>query len=326
MAKFYQHIIIPFLSFGVFIGTSCDAPRHNPLDPNNPDYARGTLSGSVQTVRVPRQPITDVKVTWEPGRQYTYTDTAGVFYFANPATESGILRFEKQGYQPLEEWIEWQSSGTSKDVFLNSDPVVDFFSVVSIVENNYGPRQIEILQIRADVQDQEGDIQSVHIRCSPLDIEAELDYNIQHKYFERVFSVIDLGINSMRELVGYDFDLIVTDESGETYNPVSDGIERVIQDEIEIDSPKNTEEITNPIELKWMYFNPGFQLTYDIEIYTNDDITQDLAWSATGISADSLSVTVESILEPKEYFWVIWCVDEFQNKSRSKPGSFEVIP
>ncbi len=128
----------------------------------------------------------------------------------------------------------------------------------------------------------------------------------------------------MRQLVGYDFDLKVLDDYGETFNLGAERVERVILDEIEIDSPKNSESVVNMINLQWLYFNPGFKFTYDIEIYTDDDFTQELVWHREGVPADSLSIAVDAILPPKEYVWMIWCVDEFSNRSRSKPGSFKV--
>jgi len=285
-----------------------------------------TVQGHVKTTRVPPQPIANVKVTWLPQQQYVYTDEQGFYRFQNLAAENGSLVFEHADYRTETEDVEWGADAVvTRDVFLNSNPTLDSLTLYSVVEHNYGPRLEEQLYIYAYIADEEDDIHSVSIECSALDISAELSYNVQHKRFERVFTVNDLNINSMRQLVGYDFDLNVLDDYGAVFILGSDRVERVILDEIEIDSPKNSAEIKNPVALQWLYFNPGFPFTYDVEIYTDDDFTQELVWQKKGIPSDSLSSSVDVLLESKDYVWMIWCVDEFNNRSRSKPGSFSVV-
>jgi len=285
-----------------------------------------TLRGHVKTMRVPPQPIANVKVTWLPQQHYVYTDDQGFYSFENLAAENGQLVFEHADFRTETENIEWGADAVvTRDIFLNSNPTLDSLTLYSVVEHNYGPRLEEQLYVFAYIADEEGDIHSVSIECSSLDISAELSYNVQHKRFERAFTVNDLNINSMRQLVGYDFELNVLDDYDAVFHLGSDRVERVILDEIEIDSPKNSAEISNPVTLQWLYFNPGFPFTYDIEIYTDDDFTQELVWQKKGIPPDSLSASVEVTLESKEYVWMIWCVDEFNNRSRSKPGSFSVV-
>ena len=60
-----------------------------------------------------------------------------------------------------------------------------------------------------------------------------------------------------------------------------------------------------------------------IEIFTGEFILEQI-YSKSDIPSDSTQWTVEKQLSPGDYHWVIWCIDEFQNRSRSKPASFTV--
>ena len=284
-----------------------------------------SLQGHVKTTRVPPLAISDVKVTWSAAQQFTFTDAQGFYKFEDVSPDAGQLLFEKEGCRSFTENIVWSENPVvTTDVFLNANPRLDSLTLYSIVEHNYGPRIVEQLNVFAYLDDEEDDIMSVFLQCSPLDINAELSYNVQHKRFERSFSVIDLNINSMREVVGHDFSLMVFDDYDDLYDLGAERIERVIIDEVVVDSPKNSDEVGNPVALQWQYFNPGFPFSYNIEVYTDDDFTQELVWHKEGVPSDSLSIVVDEMLEPKEYVWMIWCVDEFSNRSRSKPGSFSV--
>ncbi len=152
-----------------------------------------TLQGHVKTMRVPPQPIADVKVTWGPEQQFVYTDAQGFYRFENLDSKPGQLLFEKDGYRSAVEDIEWSTGSViTTNVFLNANPTLDSLLLYSVVEHHYGPRIVEQMIVRAYIQDAEGDINAVSIECSPLDIDEELLYNVQHKRFERSFSVNDL--------------------------------------------------------------------------------------------------------------------------------------
>ena len=66
---------LSILLFAAFAFYSCDAPRLNPLDPNNPDYISPvidtviieptySLVGNVKTLAAPSSPILGVDVYW----------------------------------------------------------------------------------------------------------------------------------------------------------------------------------------------------------------------------------------------------------------------
>jgi hypothetical protein len=284
------------------------------------------LTGRVQSSRVPPRPLVEVKVTWIPGNQYTFTDVNGYFTFQNPGTESGVLTFEKNGYKTAAVNVEWSGEKTvTQNIFMNALPIVSSFTIYSIVENNYGPRRTYQMVVDAKITDEENDIDSVYIANSTLGIKAYLAYDVLAKKFHRDFSTYDLKLTSLNQVVGHDFSLNVVDRANDVFVLGTERVERVIQDEIEIESPINSESVENIFTVKWFPFAPGFPFSYSIEIYTDDDFTPELVWRKDNVPADSLTQVVSAALDPTEYVWMIWCVDEFQNRSRSKPGSFKII-
>lgn len=284
------------------------------------------LTGRVQSSRVPPKPLVEVKVTWLPGNQYTFTDVNGYFTFQNPRTESGLLTFEKSGFKTAAANVEWSGGETvTQNIFMNALPVVGSFNIFSIVENNYGPRRTYQMVVDAKITDEENDIDSVYIANKTLGIKAYLAYDVLAKKFHRAFSIYDLKLTSLNQVVGHDFSLNVVDQSNDIFMLGTERVERVIQDEIEIDSPINSESVENFFSVKWTPFAPGFPFSYSIEIYTDDDFTPELVWQKENVPADSLTQAVSAALDATEYVWMIWCVDEFHNRSRSKPGSFKII-
>ncbi|MBN1465356.1 hypothetical protein JXA02_06325 [candidate division KSB1 bacterium] len=324
MAKIQKHVYWGAMVLCLFYLT-CDAPHKNPLDPMN-GYPKPSLRGRVQTMRVPPVAIAGVKVTWQPGQQYTFTDEAGYYHFAGPLAADGLLIFEKESYRTAEIPVEWPAGASvTNDVFLNANPQLEDFSLYSIVTNYYEPRQPRHeLVARAQLGDAEGDIDSVYIECAALAIKAHLQYDVLERVFERSFSASDLHLMSLRQVVGFDFNLCVIDRFGYRFNLGQERLARVITDEIVIDSPNNSELAPKNVILKWFHFDPGFKFTFDVKIHTDDDFTPDLIWERAGIAADADSVSAYVPLA-SDYVWEIWCVDEFANRARSKQGSFRVI-
>ena len=289
-------------------------------------HALPVLNGRVMSARVPPQPIAEVKVTWLPGDQYAFTDAGGYFTLENPRIAAGVLLFEKIGYKTAAVETEWRGVETvTHNLFLDAMPALHDYQIYSIVENNYGPRRTFQMAVEARVTDQENDIDSVYVACKALGIKEQLAYDILAKKFRRNFSVSDLKLTSLNQAVGHDFILHVVDQSGDDFALGSERVVRVIADEIEIGSPKNSESVEKPFAVNWLPFAPGFPFTYTVQIYTDDDFTPELAWQKPDIPADSLSIAVTANLPPSEYVWMIWCVDEFGNRSRSKPGSFKIV-
>ena len=283
------------------------------------------LSGRVQTERVPRQPIADVKVTWHPGQEYVYTDQAGYFIFENPFTGQGLLTFEKPGYRAVEYTVELpENKDASQDAFMNADPQLENFTLNTAVQNFYPPKDATYeMNAKAVLTDMEGDIDSVYIENSEFGIKAYLDYDVLEKVFERTFTERDLGLNSMREIVGVDLTLNVVDRSGFVFDVGQQHVVRLIRDEVELESPIDNDPVSKQVKLKWFYFDPEFNFTYLIRVYTNEEYSRELVWEQSMPPSDSTFV-VAQLDRLTNYLWEVWCIDDYNNRSRSKPGSFRV--
>ncbi|MCB9248128.1 MAG: hypothetical protein H6613_06095 [Ignavibacteriales bacterium] len=60
-----------------------------------------------------------------------------------------------------------------------------------------------------------------------------------------------------------------------------------------------------------------------MQIYT-DEVPAILVWQKEIISSEIQYLT-DVNLSSGDYFWVIWAIDEFENRTQSKPASF-IIP
>ena len=304
---------------------SCDAPRENPLDPQNPDNEIYELSGVVKTIGFPNNPIPGVKVYWENDNKLVYTSQDGHYQIGNIRKKNGWLRFEHADYSPDSIHIIW---GNQKKIesqsFLNTKPVLDNIDLYSIVKNRYQVNQIFEIMISTVITDAEGsnDIDSVYFEIAALGISNSLPNTVSNVY-ERKLSLLELNITSLDEVIGHEFIIYVIDASGRVFNTGSSNLKRVIRQEINIISPLGGEIVNNPVSLRWERFTPGFEFTYLIQIST-DESPAELVWEKYNISSGEISYQPDTTLAAGNYFWVIWCIDEFQNRCSSKPATFTV--
>lgn len=304
--------------------TSCDAPRNNPLDPENPNNVLVSIEGTIQTFSLPRKPISNVLIYWINGNKLVMSDITGKFKIENLTAENGWLILQKEGYKPDSIFIEWQNKKQiTVQSFLNEIPKLDSLIIYSIVLNQYPDIQNASLYVQAKVTDKDNDIDSVFIENQQLGVKKNLTFNITYKSYEVTLSEADLNVSNIEETIGLQFKILVKDFDGNIFNIGNDKINRVIKDEIILDSPINGEIVNSTPTLRWKRFKPGFSFTYTAEILT-DDVPPVTVWKKEDINQDSISVTVSTPLPARGYFWVVWCIDQLSNKARSKPASFRV--
>lgn len=312
---------IIFVTINILI-FSCNAPHSNPFDPNNKDNNYSNLSGTIKTVRVPNSPITDVTLLWLNDKKIAYTDENGYFSFENIDKENGYIHFEKLGYSCDSIYVGWED-GNSKTIsgFLNSDPKINNFVVSSVVLNDYPSQQIYNLEISANISDDENDVDSVFVINSYLPVKQILSYNLDKKLYEKEF----LNFVKIEKVIGKEFGIIVKDRNKKEFNIGGTILKRIIKQELSLISPKNNQAVLNNPELKWERFTPGFDFEYLLQIYTKE-IVPKLAFEKENISSNLISYKVSDTLSGSinEYFWVVWAIDEFGNRTRSKPATFTI--
>jgi hypothetical protein len=296
---------------------SCDAPRTNPLDPENDDNIYTYIEGTVKTVSVPNQPLGNARVIWDSGRTVVYSDADGYFVIENIEKNNGWLFFEKEGYSSDSTFISWdEAKRVVVSEFLNSVPKIDSLIFSTETINTYNNLQYYSLFVQAGISDEENDVDSVFISNDDLDIHESLEYNLSTRFYElrKAYEEID-------ELVGKEFSVMVKDTRGKIFTIAQTNLKRIIKQEVEFLTPSNRDTVNNPIVFNWRRFLPGFPFYYKLQIYT-EEFPQQLVYEENFISSDSIRVTVDSGLPEGEYTWVIWAIDEFMNACRSKPASF----
>ena len=310
----------------IYILGSCDAPRNNPLDPGNPNNAVRTISGKVQTISIPFLPVSAAQVIWANDNISSATDVNGLFLIETVHDTNGWLLVKKQGYFADSVFINWSGAKSfDVDVFLNSYPVADETTLNSSILFNYPDLQSEQLNVRIRIADRDDDVDSVIISNSYSGFHSELLYNVPMQRYERSFSIFDLNVLHLEELIGHAFQLDVHDPFEHRVTVDTPNLVRVIREEILFTSPSGNDSTSSKPILVWKDYDPGFQHTYMLEVYTAE-ITPQLVWQTGDVSRDSTEFTVDQDLSAGDYFWVIWAIDEFQNRVRSKPASFRVGP
>ncbi len=324
MKQHYLRFYFLIALLSVFVVVSCNAPHENPVDPNNPQNKLSIISGVIKTEGYPFTPIENVDVFWKNDNKYIRTNRDGKYRIPNIIKKDGWLKFNCDGYKKDSLFIKWDDKQiTSDEVFLNSIPKLDSLEFFSVVENRFQFTQKHYLQIKARVSDSEGvnDIKDVIVRNEDLNLSKTLVYNPTENYYVSELLLKDLKVKSLNEIIGKDFEILVRDLDSNIFVVGVTNIKRIINEEVELISPINNETVSNSFKLSWRRFIPGYKFAYRIEIYTNET-SPNLVFSKDKISYDGISFTVDSLAEKGNLFWVIWAIDEFNNQSRSKPGSF----
>lgn len=288
-------------------------------------YNRGSIFGRVQTEKLPRQPIVKAKVYWKNQGIVKETEFDGSFKIESVPTNNGYLYFEKTGYSPDSLLIQWGTKNelTNQNVFLNAIPQLDSVAIFSSVQNKYPDIQTAKLTIQAKISDAENDVENVFVQNTQLAVYKQLEFNPSTKLFGKEFTIDELKVGSIDEVIGKNFEIVVEDVSKQKFTLGSSLLKRVIRQEIITYQPKDKAVVTVNPTFTWRRFEPGFNFKYFIEIYT-DEIPAAFVWRSSLFSKEDVSFTIPTTLAAGSYYWVIYCVDDFQNRASSKPSTFEV--
>lgn len=312
-----------------FAWSSCDAPRSNPLDPENPSNRIYQLKGTVLSAETSPRPLGGVTVFWQNENLSTRTASDGSFTLQCEKRTPGWLVFSLEGFTPDSVMIIWNGEkSVTLSPRMNALPVLGGLSIYSSVRNKYSNTEF-LLYFEVTLTDADDDIDSVKIICEPLGIEAGLTKQTA-SYFEGRFYDYELDLTEFNDVIGKQFQVMAVTKSGKSFLVGSSTVLRVIRDEIEVITPKNSDTLTTQTPLlNWNRFTPGFSFTYTVEIYT-DETEPVLQWRKEHVSSDEIFMQVDTPLtvtpNNDRFFWVIWCIDEYNNKSRSKPAGFTIRP
>lgn len=335
MLRYSENIIHPcrtraaaylcLLASIIFYTGACNAPRDNPLDPSNPNSKIGVLSGSVQTQSVPRKALADVLISFEKNI-IGKTGANGSYSVEYLSLNNGWLYFEKTGYIKDSVYLDWAGAKSDKiDAFLNEIPHLDSLSIYSVVLSRFNLPAVSTIVCNAYVNDADKDIDSVFLYSSKFNFRKNLVYDANSKNYQQQFFASDLNVDNTEAVTGIDFQILVKDLAGNIFQAGKGSIKRFINSPIPPIAPNNpVDTVSSMPELTWGEINAGFPWTQLVQVYSSDLGNPVLLWERSNIPTDSLSVEVDKTLEPGNYYWVIWCIDNFSDRIRSNPASFVV--
>ncbi len=317
--------IVKLITLNILLLTiSCDAPRQNPLDPQNPDSQLGDISGVTQTLHLPHQNLSGVEIYWANSGKITYSDQQGNFVINSLPKKDGWLFFKHESYIDDSLWINWNKKSSSYLKYLNIRPTIEALSFYSIIINRTPTYQQLELVAKCKISDVDNDVDSVFISCRELEFKKHLIYNSDAEQYERNhISMSELGVGSAEGVIGKEFEILVLDKYQHLVSVKRANIIRVIRDEIEALSPSGHTVVDKTPSLLWKPFFPGYDFTIDVQIF-NRDAPDVVVWIKDNLAASTTSVNVDAELEAASYFWVLWCIDQFGNRSRSMAKNFKV--
>ncbi len=310
------------MSFAILM-YSCNAPRNNPLDPNNPDISFSVIEGSVSTSYAPVIGIPGVLVFWEPGNKLVKTDADGNFILENIRPTDGKLILQKEGFRTDTIIISWNgSSRISKQVHLVSLPKMEYLNITTSVEYELSGMSSK-LSFTAKIEDKDSQIDSAYIENTLIGLKKKMEFSEEE--YSLVLNQDDLQSSNLEDLIGEDFDLFISDSAlGNAFKVGSGRITRVINEEPQAVSPANSDTVSSPLVVQWNPVALGFSFNYIVEISTNETGNPQMIYSSSLMDPGTTSLNTEYSLSPGEYFWIVWVIDQFNNRAKSRPAIFVI--
>lgn len=302
---------------------SCNAPRNNPLDLLSSGYSFAELSGTVYTL--PYSGIPGVSVYWSPSDKLVLTDNNGNFQINNILPVNGELIFQKNGYISDTVNVNWGNAKVwNKQVKLNSIPSLDSIQIYTVVINQFSPPgQTYQLVVNAKITDRQNAIDTVFVENSQLGLRYPMNFDAANKIYTVSLTTQQMSITDLEQTIGLNFN-INADVYNSEINIGSASVTRVIKTPAMIQYPANDTTIGPTPTFIWQRYRAGYSFNYKIEVYTNDISNPQLVFSADSISSSLVSYNITTPLPAGYYYWVIWVVDQFKNRSRSLPATFIV--
>ncbi|MGB9847681.1 MAG: hypothetical protein ACPLKV_00440, partial [Minisyncoccia bacterium] len=318
MSKNYKLIFtFTFLFILTLLNLSCDAPHLNPFDPQNPSKKTYIIEGYVYSFSLPRIPISNAFVIWQNENKAVLTSSNGYFRIDIQNFKNGWLKVIQDGYKQDSVFVNWNSTNFYKEFFLNQIPKLDSIAFYSVLLNQYPNLQSTTLNLSVKISDRDNDVDSVFFENSSDKSRFSLSYNPQTKFYERTFDELDFNVEDFSEIIGIKFNILVKDFSGDLFKIGEEKLNRIIKNEITLEAPLNNDTVSSKPYLQWRRFIPGFKFYYSVEVF-NDEFPPKTVWSKENISMEETGVQIENDLPAGNYYWVVWCVDQFLNRARSK--------
>ena len=330
--------IVSVVVLGSAAGWGCgDAARTNPLDPLSDDFRdEGTVSGEVTELYPPFDGRADIRVRLVPigavGRPElaTRTNAEGQFVLGGVPTGPYAVVAEQDGFRAASDTVS-VAPGTAAETTIRLDalPVVAEQSMRTVHIMRWVPDdpvfQLEVKAV-ADDPDRPEDVDGAALVVPDLGFSAELTRAGDR--FTATLGVAELPAPGVESLLGQTLRIEVRDASGNTSLGPPTSLVRIIELTPQTLSPQGFIFIeTNTPMLEWRPAQLPFAFTYRVDLFLVDaagipNLIE--SESRDGIDPSVTSMPVTTALEPGDYYWTLWVVDAFGNRSRSREAGFRV--
>ena len=185
--------------------------------------------------------------------------------------------------------------------------------------------QLEV-EVTANDPDRPQDVEGAALVVPDLGFSATLERDGEGR-FAATLGEDELPAPGVEALLGQTLRIEVRDASGNASLGPPMSLVRIIEFTPQTLSPQWPAQVSPTPTLVWRPAQLPFAFTYGVDVFLVDaagipnlidtETHRDLDPSVT-----SLPVTTE--LEPGDYYWTLWVIDSFGNRSRSREAGFRV--
>ncbi len=296
----------------------------------NPRHHSGHhVSGIVTSVYPPFSPLEDVHVHLPAVREIALTDRDGHFEFNLVPPGTHTVWAEKAGYRPDSQTVVVQEGVDPSPLLFRLDALPRIENPVittTHISRWWPPDDLYILSAQANVWDPDGpgDVMAIWLECEPWGKIDALVYQPGSRAFAAEIVESSLPSGSLVALEGHRFHIFATDRLEATSKSEPLFISRIIRVVPVIESPQGYAETAPQPWLRWKPAEVPFPHTWAVEIFRIEGGLVIPTWKASELAQDSTRVRPPLPLLSGSYYWVLWLVDEWGNRSRSKEGAFKV--
>lgn len=332
----FRLLIALAAALGVAAGVGCgEAPRDNPLDPLSEDFRdEGRVEGQITGLYPPFPGRPDIRVRLVPvgeaGRPElaTRTDADGRFALNDVPTGPYAVVAEREGFREASDTVTVAPGAMAETTIrLDALPVVTEQSLRTVHIVRWVPDdpvfQLEV-EVTAEDPDRPEDVDGAALVVPELGFAAELTETSAGR-FAATLDAAALPAPGIEALLGQTLRIEVHDASGNASLGPPTSLVRIIELSPQTLSPQWPDQVAPTPTLVWRPAQLPFAFTYRVDVVLVDAAgIPNLIESRHGIDPSVTSVVVETELEPGDYFWTVWVVDAFGNRSRSREAGFRV--
>ncbi|MEL6824348.1 MAG: carboxypeptidase-like regulatory domain-containing protein, partial [Calditrichota bacterium] len=255
-----------YIIFLLFLtGCFSDAPRDNPLDSQN----GSSITGQVVT-SVGGSGIAGAQLTIQPLGLGAVSDADGFFAILNVSEGSYSLTSKSTGYAELEQNIN-AIEGVSITIAMNALPVLSTASLKTRHISRFFPAEDEFyidLELEGiDPEQPDSSLTGWYEIPSFAFVDTLRSNMLSKDRFTSRLDATDIGIRSIRSLIGKPFNFFLRDPDGNVTTSEDKFIQRIIDLTPVPIQPIADDVVGMPFMLEWELVTQLVDFTYKVEIY-----------------------------------------------------------